>query len=164
MRVAVLLIAMTLLAVCQAQVVAKKELLGESNGLYTIRVGYKKTSGAAVSDVRIKDSLPEHLELVQGKLATNGPNVSAFCGVPVDCDSSHFAFCLLFSFFFFFFLFLFFSFFLKKILSSPPRTFSTTIMWCVWWITSFLSTTVLLLLLSLRLPFPSRRRTELTDP
>jgi hypothetical protein len=79
---------------CSQSVVARKEFVGERNGLYTVRVSYKKGSGSAVSDVRIKDTLPEYLDLVSGQLSTTGPNVKQR---------------IFFFFFFFFFFFLFVS-------------------------------------------------------
>eukprot|EP00178_Gracilaria_changii_P004851 TRINITY_DN17879_c0_g1_i1.p1 TRINITY_DN17879_c0_g1~~TRINITY_DN17879_c0_g1_i1.p1 ORF type:complete len:175 (-),score=36.68 TRINITY_DN17879_c0_g1_i1:36-560(-) len=72
MRFLALLLALA--AVGSAQVFAKKEFVSERNGLYTIRVSYRKGTGSPVSDVRISDSLPEHLELAQGQLSANGPN------------------------------------------------------------------------------------------
>jgi hypothetical protein len=57
-------------------IVAKKEFISERNGLYTIRVAYKKGSSGVATDVKIKDALPEYLELVSGELAVSGPNVS----------------------------------------------------------------------------------------
>jgi hypothetical protein len=63
---------------CSQSVVTKKEFVSEKNGLYTIRVSYKKGTGSAVSDVRIKDTLPEYLDLVSGQLVTTGPNVRGF--------------------------------------------------------------------------------------
>ncbi len=57
-------------------IVAKKEFVSERNGLYTVRVAYKKGSSGVATDVKIKDSLPEYLELVSGQLAVSGPNVS----------------------------------------------------------------------------------------
>ena len=83
MRAAIFLAVLAVLAVTSVaqQVIAKKEFVSVSNGLYKIRVSYRKGSGGLVSDVRIRDSLPEHLELVNGRLDVEGPNVRFFaCG------------------------------------------------------------------------------------
>lgn len=69
-----LLVALLVAAASAQQLMVKKSLVSSHNGLYTISVSYKK-GVAAVTDVRIKDSLPEHLELVSGDLNTAGPNV-----------------------------------------------------------------------------------------
>ncbi len=68
-----------------AQLIVKKETLDSRNGVYGIRVSYKKQGASSVTDVKIKDSLPETLELVSGKLSISGPAVRCF-----------FSFCLMF--------------------------------------------------------------------
>ena len=69
------LVALTV-SVSAQQLVAKKEFVSHANGLYTIRVSYRQGSEGVVSDVSIKDSLPDYLELASGNLNAKGPNVS----------------------------------------------------------------------------------------
>lgn len=74
-----------------AQLIVKKETLGSRNGVYGVRVSYKKQGASSVTDVKIKDTLPDSLELVSGKLSVSGPAVRAF--FRVRCPERHWSAC-----------------------------------------------------------------------
>jgi hypothetical protein len=110
------LLLVAVLSVAVGQLSVTKQVLGSHNGLYTIRVSYKKFAGASlITDLKIRDSLPEKLELVSGKLHLSNVVVSGYSLFLISCGvcCSHALHC------------------------SPARSISTMIMLFGLWMWSF---------------------------